>query len=269
MAADQRGEGGIATTLQELTAVLSKLCDGQAALAHGISELVSAQKDTTSSIEKLVAMKQEAIVARPSLGTRPTLDAGQRLTNTYELLEQILLHTDMATVFFAQRVNTSFQDTINNSRVLQQKLFFAPLPANGSYQEAQLNPLLVKKEVLERLPFFYCGYGINEMQYAPRWPGERLRPDMPVITHSGTDEDAADGMDWELSVWSGLEITEVLGAGSWRRMLLTQPACIASFAIRSDNSYDPNSRSRATISTEHVMDKFIDALVDAELEGEI
>ncbi|KAK5682042.1 hypothetical protein LTR17_027412 [Elasticomyces elasticus] len=50
----------LATTLKDLSAVLSKWCEGQAALTHGISELVSTQKGTTSSIDKLVAMKQGA-----------------------------------------------------------------------------------------------------------------------------------------------------------------------------------------------------------------
>ncbi|KAK3615692.1 hypothetical protein LTR56_026434 [Elasticomyces elasticus] len=209
-------------------------------------------------------------LARQSLGMRPTLDASARLTKTFESLEQILLHTDVVAVFCAQRVNTSFKDTINNSRLLQQKLFFAPLPANGSYQETQLNPLLVNKNVLERLPLFYCGYGYNSMTHVERWPGKRLHPDMPKITHYVDDENAADRIDWELSVWNGPKVEEVMGAGSWRQMLLTQPACVGSIAIRSDRSmYEPDARSRATISTEHVMDKFIDALVDAELEGEI
>ncbi|KAK5746893.1 hypothetical protein LTR17_000524 [Elasticomyces elasticus] len=95
-----------------------------------------------------------------------TNDAGSRLTNTYELLEQILLDNDlpMEAVFFAQRVNKQFRSLIGRSKGLQQKLFLEPIdfPVNPAFRkyvpldgEVRLNPLFNRKAVYENLPLFF------------------------------------------------------------------------------------------------------------------
>ncbi|KAK4911156.1 hypothetical protein LTR49_020228 [Elasticomyces elasticus] len=54
----------------------------------------------------------------------PPESAAMRLTTTFEVLEQILLETPVATIRYAQRVNRTFRSTINNSQRLQKKLYF-------------------------------------------------------------------------------------------------------------------------------------------------
>ncbi|KAK5767919.1 hypothetical protein LTS12_001736 [Elasticomyces elasticus] len=54
----------------------------------------------------------------------PSVSAGMRLTTTFEVLEQILLETPVATIRSAQRVNKIFCSTISNSPRLQNKLCF-------------------------------------------------------------------------------------------------------------------------------------------------
>ncbi|KAK3630468.1 hypothetical protein LTR56_009482 [Elasticomyces elasticus] len=56
---------------------------------------------------------------------------------TTELLEDILRRIDMKTLLLSQRVNRTFQATIEGSPSLQQKLFFATMPAGSSYQCTQ------------------------------------------------------------------------------------------------------------------------------------
>ncbi|KAK4887984.1 hypothetical protein LTR27_013058 [Elasticomyces elasticus] len=54
----------------------------------------------------------------------PPESAAMRLTTTFEVLEQILLETPVATIRCAQRVNRTFCSTINNSQRLQNRLYF-------------------------------------------------------------------------------------------------------------------------------------------------
>ncbi|KAK4903518.1 hypothetical protein LTR49_026859 [Elasticomyces elasticus] len=81
--------------------------------------------------------------------------AGHRLTCVFELLEQVLLETDMKDILLAQRVNTTFASTIANSKALQQALFFMPLdhPDNPPTPTT----LLFEQIVLQRLPLFLNG----------------------------------------------------------------------------------------------------------------
>ncbi|KAK4903517.1 hypothetical protein LTR49_026858 [Elasticomyces elasticus] len=162
-------QGAIAQSQASLAQSHASLAEGQAAIAHSISELMDvqkealeAQKENTKSLDKLLAVQEK----RPP---SPVHNAGRRLTDTYELLEKILLDEDvsMATLLFAQCVNKQFCSLIARSKGLQQKLFFAPLDASLQYESASadedldrldlpvMNPLLIRPSVLERIPLFY------------------------------------------------------------------------------------------------------------------
>ncbi|KAK5685428.1 hypothetical protein LTS10_003506 [Elasticomyces elasticus] len=54
----------------------------------------------------------------------PPESATMRLTTTFEVLEQILLETPVATIRCAQRVNKTFYSTVGNSQRLQDRLYF-------------------------------------------------------------------------------------------------------------------------------------------------
>ncbi|KAK4903516.1 hypothetical protein LTR49_026857 [Elasticomyces elasticus] len=105
-------------TLEDVCGMLNTLTKSQAELTCTVSELVKALKDNTAAVKQLT----KTLVKKDGRATRSaevtTKDAGTRLTNTYELLEQILLDTDlpMETVFFAQRVNKQFRSLIGRSK---------------------------------------------------------------------------------------------------------------------------------------------------------
>ncbi|OQO10477.1 hypothetical protein B0A48_03774 [Cryoendolithus antarcticus] len=61
-----------------------------------------------------------------------------------ELLEQILINIDMDTLLFAQRVNRTFDATIQSSRTLQETLFFRLKPASTRIGPLVMNPWLTK-----------------------------------------------------------------------------------------------------------------------------
>ncbi|KAK5713984.1 hypothetical protein LTR15_010890 [Elasticomyces elasticus] len=223
MAADQQDDSVGLDTAKNLSVILRQLCEGQAALIHNISELVIAQKETTRSIDKLVQVQEAAIAPRS------VLDAGSRLTNTFELLEQVLLHTDMETIFFAQHVNGAFKTTIKNSRQLQQKLYFIAGEAEG---QPLLNPLLVKKSVMERLPLSFTSRSVAadaECQLVYSYgPGRRA---LTIQPPASTLDDTMN-VSWPMRLYidfDGKSTTEgaksALGAGSWRRMYLTRQPC--------------------------------------------
>ncbi|KAK3619147.1 hypothetical protein LTR56_024202 [Elasticomyces elasticus] len=245
MASTQRGDDRIAETLQEISVTLSQLCEGQAALTHSIAQLVSAQNTRTDSVDKLLSAKrapqgsgnlaetQESTTAAESQATPPSQSAGSRLTNTFELLEQVLLHTNMETALFAQRVNKSFRDTIKNSRLLQQKLYF--LPIDGENGALRFNPLLTKYAVLDRLPLWLEGpledyYGPYQLTGSAGTKRSAVLMDQPRVSIVFDNDIPTYYADWDVTVstkaWA-VRDQGILSCGSWRRMYLTQQPCMA------------------------------------------
>ncbi|KAK5745773.1 hypothetical protein LTR17_001275 [Elasticomyces elasticus] len=246
MASTEGEDGGIARTLKEISVTLSKLCEGQAALTHSIAQLVSAQNTRTGSIDKLFSVRQEpqgsgepaetqeSTTAAESYQAAPTIQpAGSRLANTFELLEQVLLHTNMESALFAQRVNKSFRDTIKNSRLLRQKLYF--LPIDGDDGALQFNPLLTKYAVLDRLPLWLEGR-IRHVDIFYQLAGSAgtgrtaVLMDRPRMNPAYDNGISAYRANWNMTVsakaWA-VEDQDTLSCGSWRRMYLTQQPCVA------------------------------------------
>lgn len=78
-------------------------------------------------------------------GSYPKMDtsASQIPLATTELLELVLLHLDQGHILQLQRVNRFWFHTISGSPLLQQKLFFQPLPpSKAAGRSPELNPLL-------------------------------------------------------------------------------------------------------------------------------
>lgn len=84
-----------------------------------------------------------------NLDTTSDIESVQRVFETYELLEMILLRTDNATVLRGQGVNKTWRDVIQRSESLQQKLFFKPGPVKEgwSWKDVVWNPLFLTEEV--------------------------------------------------------------------------------------------------------------------------
>ena len=187
------------------------------------------------------------------------LDAGTRLTATFELLEQVLLHVPMETVLFSQRVSQCFRSTIKNSRALQQKLFLAPVSAKHTNDMPQLNPLLTKISVASRLPLFLRSTGLSS--FITYHGSNRESPLRTKAIWTNRDSDAGYLIRWQLQQSSryafGAKAPVVFGAGSWRDMCLTQPPCMALLEVVDQNQF---ALGIATVSTEYTMDKILDVL---------
>jgi hypothetical protein len=147
-----------------------------------------------------------------------------------ELLEEILLNLDMATLLVsAQRVSTLWFDVINRSKRLQQALFFTPvvpsLKPELAYSNPKKNPLRghspYHKEIVSTLnpllqkhfgPVFFssgsspCIFNKNDFSKSLNW---------------GPDYRDEDGEPAKLL--SRHKAFTRAGA-SWRRMLVSQPA---------------------------------------------
>ncbi|KAK5683583.1 hypothetical protein LTS10_005116 [Elasticomyces elasticus] len=124
--------------LDDFESILSKLCEGQAALAQNIAELTKTQKSIAETQHQLAQSQTELFQAQQATNTKldafierfdtihpvrvRSTNAGTRLTETFELLEKILLATSRDTVAAAQGVNKYFRSLIKNSKALRKKL---------------------------------------------------------------------------------------------------------------------------------------------------
>ena len=193
------------------------------------------------------------------------LDAGTRLTTTFELLEQILMQLPIETVLFAQRVSQCFRSTIKNSRALQQKLFLAPVSAGHTNDEPQLNPLLTKRSVVSRLPLFLRSIGHPSfITYRGSKRESPLKTDVLTIDRNSVDPGYQ--VYWQLRQSSrhtnGSQAAIVLGSGSWRDMYLTQPPCMARVVLADLHWYRTGF---VTISTGVTMNNILDVLDETVL----
>ncbi|KAK3618557.1 hypothetical protein LTR56_024549 [Elasticomyces elasticus] len=246
-------QAAIAQSQASLAQSHASLAEGQAAIARSMSELVSvqkgtleAQKETVYSVEEMLDLQKKANAANAP--PPPTMDAGSRLTGTFELLEHILLHdcVAMETVLFAQRVNKCFNATIDNSKALQQKLFFAPLSSNAA-QEAELlrvNPLFAKNSFLGRLTL-YLEPSSGRLKFFDKDGRVCLSAQAPIVK----DESHWSGFRVELSphiYWGVANHTALrspgfdsrpLTAGSWRRMYLSQPPRSVFFHVQTSTMF--------------------------------
>ncbi|KAK8219256.1 hypothetical protein M8818_000990 [Zalaria obscura] len=60
------------------------------------------------------------------------MSASQQVFSTYELIEAILLHLDMASILKAQRLSKSVKSVIDRSIPIQQRLFLSPITVDGN-----------------------------------------------------------------------------------------------------------------------------------------
>ncbi|KAK4952806.1 hypothetical protein LTR10_009614 [Elasticomyces elasticus] len=167
--------------------------------------------------------------------------SGTRLTMVIELLEIILINTNMQTVLCpAQRVNKQFQSTIASSAPLQRMLHFLPAIDAGCVDPI-INPLFLKASVLARLPL-YLGWSSNKYTTDARltrttngesggW-SDRIEAEAPIVVHkqAGTNDEAPVGTyvllrlwPWRASSVAKKRSKNVLENGSWQRMYLSQP----------------------------------------------
>ncbi|KAK5745807.1 hypothetical protein LTR17_001309 [Elasticomyces elasticus] len=184
--------------------------------------------------------------------------SGTRLTTVVELLEIVLINTDMQTVLCsAQRVNRQFQSTIANSVSLQRMLHFLP-EIDGACVDTVINPLLLKASILARLPLYFgiwssdtSGTQVRLTRTTNGEPGgwsDRMDVEAPTVVHEKA-EDIEEGPSsthillrlwpWRASSVAKKCSKNVLETGSWQRMYLSQPPCkvVCTVAYREDWPY--------------------------------
>ncbi len=83
----------------------------------------------------------EARPQRTLAAPYPQFDAGDRLTNTSELLEMIIIKLSSETILFTQRTSRQFRAVIANSSLLQRRLFFTTSSTTSTGANIILNPI--------------------------------------------------------------------------------------------------------------------------------
>ncbi|KAK4952789.1 hypothetical protein LTR10_009597 [Elasticomyces elasticus] len=235
------GQAALSRDMSELVNVQKEALEAQKETAHSATESAHSVKESTHSVKEMLDLQKKTDAANAP--QPPTMDAGSRLTRTFELLEHILLHdcVVMETVLFAQRVNKCFNATINSSKLLQQKLFFAPVEAcpqdpsafvDGVSNSITMNPLLTRSSVLERIPLLFDP-STQHLRYIQIEDDKRVRllPDAPVVHDENNWPDYTGDephLYWQVKYTaSHLNCQEIdlriFTAGSWRRMYFSQP----------------------------------------------
>ncbi|KAK3628448.1 hypothetical protein LTR56_018603 [Elasticomyces elasticus] len=254
--------------LDNFESILSKLCEGQASLAQNIANLTKALTSVAGAQTELFQAQQatnnklNAYIERfdtiHPIRVKST-NAGTRLTETFELLEKILLATSRDTVAAAQGVNKYFRSLIKNSKALRKKLsvpnagirlttnteILENILINAPMETCKLffkqtdkaapllNPLLTKDSIRTRLPFFLQTAGSGyRLRYGRGGGAERLHAGMPVIStvivNPGLLQTSGHNLVWKLRRcavpgWPGEEnrLTFSHNDASWPRMYLT------------------------------------------------
>ncbi|KAK5713976.1 hypothetical protein LTR15_010882 [Elasticomyces elasticus] len=233
----------LAARLDNMQQATKECLDGLVNLQReGAEDVMQSTASRSFSLDVLTDSAELFAVADNSPASAS--DAGGHLTGTFELLEEILLDPDlnMETVFWAQGVNIVFNTTIKNSRCLQQKLFLEPQQAG--LESPVINPLLMKASVGGRLPFF--------LQRAPdRIVGSGGQGNQRLVSMFFMQSSRSCASIRERAAmkahgtWLSLCLTlgtgiqgrispdyNILDAGSWRQMYLTQPAVPTFCAIK-------------------------------------
>ncbi|KAK5745803.1 hypothetical protein LTR17_001305 [Elasticomyces elasticus] len=222
---------GLSQRVDELEKSCMQIVNGHVESTAGIQSFTKNDPDSINEKDGMGSTSSEATVASAS-------SAGKRLTDTYELLEIVLLYLpEDALLCKAQRVSQHFRDTIKRSKPLQQKLFFAPLTgAIDPDRPLRINPLLSKAT---ELPSYYCPTS-QRLRYRGGPERHQIRLEKRKITTEYVPQvvpvnNAGEDMEWvEVPVVAWRLLTSaysrnntrdtVIVDGSWRKMLLTQPS---------------------------------------------
>ncbi|KAK3628453.1 hypothetical protein LTR56_018608 [Elasticomyces elasticus] len=184
------------------------------------------------------------------------IPGGTRVLGIIELLEHILMHTEMQTLLLAQRVSRTFFNTITGSIPLQQKLFFVQQPVGQPGDELIINPLILKPSIMGRLAFRTGPSGQPSQGHnAAQEYNHVLFDRFQVLKsersnkHSGIhlmlhqllrDSDLSTAFEGWNYPGKGVVTT-----GSWTRMFLVQQPCITLVKI----SVDPRREASSSDSS--------------------
>lgn len=268
-------------TIKDICKILERLQDGQ-------GRFEKQMEDVTCTLRMLLNVQQRMIAhaaapigqstgvadaeSRTILNRRyPQFDGGRRLTETFELLEMILLELPSREILFAQYVNKQFHSTIVRSRLLQLRLFLTVDPSTSMPKNVNLNPILTDKSILPHIPIYFDEER-RKLAYCHRENRRRV-----YCTTATSVKDDITGRDWvhlkftNLCPFTWFEEARYspFGAGSWKQMCLSQPSCDIQWHLvivegNREHRYSGIIEGRST------MDTLLDALAVAEVvdEGE-
>lgn len=176
----------------------------------------------------------------------PQFNAGQRLVDTFELLEMILLLLPSVDVLLAQRTNRQFRSVVTRSGPLQLRLFLTTQPTTSASNSILLNPILTYDKVLQHIPLYFDEKALA-LAYCHREGRKRVYCTMATtatdeITREERVELQLTDTHAPFSVTRFGEIrTTPFGAGSWKWMCLSQPPCPIKWRLSlsiPDSSYE-------------------------------
>ncbi|KAK4546765.1 hypothetical protein LTR36_001497 [Oleoguttula mirabilis] len=149
--------------------------------------------------------------------------AGERLTSTVELLEQVLLQLPLRDIFLAQRVNKYFASVIKTSIHIQRTLFLTPEPpsSHDTSSGVRVNPLLYDPSFAHHLPLWYDRV-LKTLRYGDR-------PDLDMVDHIHFTKVRVLQYYQPFVLIEGYsgraDVHPTLAQGSGLQMYLTQPRC--------------------------------------------
>ncbi|KAK5746894.1 hypothetical protein LTR17_000525 [Elasticomyces elasticus] len=273
-------QAAIAQSQASLAQSHASLAEGQAALSRGMSELVNVQKEALEAQKETAHSALSNACAAANAPPPPIMDAGSRLIGIFELLEHILLDDSVAmdVLLLAQRVNKTFNATINNSKALQQKLFFASLPVEAlrGGEAPKVNPLFTKQSVLRCIPLYF-DVATGRLHYTNSEELRRVRlavdaPSSGLRSSFMTNPNGGPWVSWhfyykELSAGSTAVGPHDLMVGSWRRMYLCQPAYPVKCTVTVLDEYDdPHSRGNIICRNTCALNDLLDVLAEKALD---
>jgi hypothetical protein len=153
------------------------------------------------------------------------MDAGARLTTSYDLLEMILLELPSFTLLFAKRVSRFFRFVITTSKKIQAKLFLVSSPDTLDPAATIVNTLITQPTILASLPIWFDPQE-RRLAYCHRTGRQRVY--CRAVTVQVEEEGGVPFLRMELTHNIMLDAhedwkTRVLQAGSWKEMYLSQP----------------------------------------------
>lgn len=236
-----------------MQATAERTCQSLGALQAGQEKIIGRPEVVQGKLLEQLTQVTGHPKDAPAEASRPTLDAGRRTTEVYELLEMILLKVPRKTVLFSQRVSVCFRNVIITSLRLRSKLFFVPQRIASTSDAILLNPLIMQKFVLARLTLYfdmkmdrlvygyrpglqriYCHFLMQSYDSGTGHTGiySVFRSEIPEFLESAEDSirrcsnpEEGPMIPTSLDSEEPSRTVQDLEEGSWKDMYLWQPCC--------------------------------------------
>ena len=284
--ASQRSDQDSRGTIRDVCKILERLQDGQGRLEKQMEDVTYTLRlllNVQQRMSAQIAVSIEQYFDQQPIGNAdaesrttlsrcyPQFDAGRRLTETFELLEMILLELPSKEILFAQSLSKQFRLTGVGSGSLQRQMFLTVDTSTSASKSVNLNPILTAKNILPRIPIYFDERG-RKLAYCHRDNRQRV-----YCTTATVVEDDVTGQEWvhlkftNISpfIWYDEARYGPFGAGSWKQMCLSQPPCDIKWHLSIVEGTQEH-RYSGIIEGKPTMDAILDAIAVTEVvdEGE-